>query len=127
MPERIDDTTIGADEVLWRRILPDWLHVEPNGEVRPISYAFRDHLSGELSVHIASIMQDPNRALIGFPIASLAAIRAGYPRSLGYAIVRDPMPDDLSHALICPAPNQGHARKIAKQATWVVLRRVVVT
>src|SRR6266849_2328405 len=121
MPERVDDTRIADDEILWRRILPEWLHQEPDGKVRPMSYAFRDQLSGELSVHMASVMKDPNLALKGFPNDSLAAIEAGHPRSLGYAIVPDPLPDDPSHTLICPAPNQNDARRIAKQSAWVVL------
>jgi hypothetical protein len=130
MPERVDDPSIGDDEVLWRRINPDWIQVEVDGTVRPKSMAFVDRRSQELSVHIASIMADPNLALHDRPDDSLAAIRAGHPRSLGYAIVRDPKPDDPSHALICVSTaqgetgkiTQGDARKIAKQAVWVVLR-----
>ena len=122
MPQRLDDPTIGDDEILWRRIRPEWLHRESSGQVRPGSFAFIDRLTGEVSVHIASIMRDSNLALEGHPDDNLAAIRAGHPRSLGYAIVRDPKPDDSSHALICPSPNQGDARKIAKQAMWVVRR-----
>jgi hypothetical protein len=122
MAERVDDLTIADDEILWRRILPEWLHSEPNGQIRPGSVSFIDRLSGEVSVHIASIMGDPTRALEGRPEDSLAAIRAGHPRSLGYAIIRKPTDDDPSHGLICPSPNQGNARKIAKKATWAILR-----
>jgi hypothetical protein len=123
MPQRVDDPTIGDDEVLWRRIYPEWIQQESDGTARPKSFSFIDRRSHELSVHIASVMVDPNLALQGRPDDSLAAIRAGHPRSLGYALVSDPKPDDPSHALICPSPNQGDARKIAKQATWVVLRK----
>lgn len=122
MPPRADDPTIGDDEVLWRRIRPEWVQREADGTFRPGSFAFMDRTpSAELSIHLASLT-DPDRALQGFPQDSLAAIRAGLPRSLGYAVVRDPTPDDPSHALICPSPNKGKARTMAKQATWVVLR-----
>jgi len=121
MPQRVDDPTIGNDEILWRRIVPDWLCRETDGTVRPAKVAFIDRLSGEVSVHIASIMQDSSLALQGRPQDSLVAIRAGLPRSLGLAIVRDPKTEDPSHALICPSPTPGKARQIAKQSTWIVL------
>lgn len=122
MPERIDDPSNGNDEILWRRVLPDWIYREPDGTIRPAKVAFIDRYTAEVSVHIASIMADPNNALLDRPDDSLAAIRAVHPRSLGLAIVRDPKPDDPSHALICPSPTPGKARQIAKQATWIVLR-----
>ncbi len=122
MPPRVDDSSIADDEVLWRRIIPSWLQHEPNGNLRPQSVAFIDRHTGEVSVHLASIMRDPTIALRGHPEDSLTSIRAGYPRSLGYAIVSDPKPEDSSHALICPSPTKKHARDIAKESTWVVLR-----
>lgn len=122
MPQRVDDPTISDDEILWRRVIPAWLHHEADGTTRPASVAFIDRRSGELSVHLASIMGDPNLALHGRPNDSLAAIKAGHPRSLGFAIVRDPQPQDPSHALICPSPAGARAKQIAKQATWVVPR-----
>jgi hypothetical protein len=121
MPPRVDDPTIPDEEVLWRRIIPAWIHREPTGKVRPGSFAFMDRPSGELSVHIAALTT-PDRALAGRPDDSLAAIPAGLPRSLGFAIVRDPKPDDPSHALICPSPKGSRASKLAEQATWVVLQ-----
>jgi len=121
MPQRKDDPSIGDNEVLWRRIHPHQIVQEPDGSVRPGSFAFQDNTStSELSVHIAA-MTDQHRVLQGYSRQSLVAIRAGLPRSLGYAIVRDPTPDDPSHALICPSPTKSHARQLAKQAIWVVL------
>lgn len=74
MPARVDDPTIGDDEVLWRRIRPAWLQKEADGTVRPGSFAFMDRTpSAELSVHIASLT-DSDRALEGRPQDSLAAI-----------------------------------------------------
>lgn len=121
MPERVDDPTIEDEARLWRRILPPWVHREPDGRVRPASFAFLDRLSGELSVHLASLTT-PERALQGHPEDSLVEIDAGFIRSLGYTVVRDPTPGDESHALICPAPSRRDARKIAGRATWIVLK-----
>jgi hypothetical protein len=83
MPTRADDATVGDEEVLWRRIRPEWVQREPDGTSRPGSFAFMDRTpSAELAVHIASLT-DPDRVLQGHPQDRLAAVKAGLPRSLG--------------------------------------------
>jgi hypothetical protein len=122
MPIRKDDLSIGDEEVLWRGIHPHQIVQQAGGAFRPGSFAFQDNTPfGELSVHIA-LLTDQVRILKNYPDQSLAAITAGLPRSLGYSVVRDPTADDPSHALICPSPTRSHARLVAKQAVWVVLR-----
>src|SRR5262249_1278905 len=124
MPQRADDPSIANDEILLRRIRPEWIQHEPDGTIRPGSFAFLDRTpSAELSVHRAALTQHaPARVPQAFPGDTPAAISAVSVRSLGYALVSDPTPDDPSHALVCPSPTRGHARKIAKKAKWVVLR-----
>ena len=122
MPSRVDDPTIKDDAILWRRILPQWVHREPDGNLRAASFAFIDRLSGELSMHIASLTTQ-EQVLKEHPEDSLGEIEAGFVRSLGYAIVRDATPEDVSHVLICPAPGRSDARKIAGRARWVVLKK----
>ena len=125
MPVRVDDPSISDDRILWRRVLPDWTTTK-GGVFRVTSQAFKDRRSYELSVHIASLT-DIDTVLAHYPGHGIVAISAGYVRSLGdYAIVRDPvlndpkLPDDPSHALICPAPNKGSdASSLAKHAIWV--------
>ena len=109
MPTRVDDPTIDDDVILWRRILPQWVHRGPDENVRAASFAFIDRHSGELSMHIASLTTQ-EQVLKEHPEDSLAEIEAGFVRSLGYAIVRDATPEDVSHVLICPAPNRNGAR-----------------
>ncbi len=54
MPQRTDDLTVADDALLWRRILdPRWVNKEEDGSYRPTSAAFRDGLTGEISVHLA--------------------------------------------------------------------------
>ena len=118
MPSRADDPTINDDEVLWRRILPDWLHTQEDGRVRAKSVAFIDRLSGELSVHIASLTNHA-AVLAGRPNDRIVAFKAGLPRSLDFAIVRDPTPDDPSHALICPSPKGAKAKCLAEKAELI--------
>src|SRR3712207_348243 len=114
MQPRIDDPSITDDEILWRRVRSDWTTTK-GGVFRPSSQTFKDRLSFELSVHIASLTSvETIRA--NFPGEGIVAVTAGMVRSLGdYKLVRDPIvndpriPDDPSHALICPAPNKGSA------------------
>lgn len=127
MQPRIDDSSIGDEERLWRRIIPDWIHRTPDGKFRPSSVAFLDGYTGEVSVHIAAFTNQ-EKALRGHPNDSLVEIRVGFPRSFGHAIVPDPTDEDPSHALICPPPQKPNkqrksdARKMAEQARWVVLQ-----
>lgn len=118
MASRADDPTINDDETLWRRILPDWIHTEEGGRIRAKSFAFIDRLSGELSVHIAALTTR-DAVLDNHPNHRIVAFKAGLPRSLGFAIVRDPTPDDPSHALICPSPKGAKAKTIAEHAALI--------
>jgi hypothetical protein len=98
MQPRIDDSSIGDEERLWRRIIPRWIITE-DGKFRPSSTAFLDDYTNEVSVNIA-VLTDLDKALEDHPNDSLVEIKAGLPRSLGHAIVRDPTEKDPSHALI---------------------------
>src|SRR4051794_33448513 len=129
MTERADDPTIADDDLLLRRILPSplWVVPQPDGTFRVSSAAFLDNLSGKVSVSLASITS-ADQVLAAYPTYSLVALRAGVPRTLGHALVRDPTADDPAHALICPpagrakAQRKADARRMAAAAVWVVLR-----
>jgi len=124
MPERLDDPTVADHEVLWRRILPEWIHRSPDGTCRPASMAFLDGLTGEVSVHRAGLTTI-ERALQDHPNHSLASIQASLPRSLGLVVAADPTNEDPSHALICSyeptSQRKRSAREMAKAASWVRL------
>lgn len=126
MQPPVDDLSIKDEEVLWRRIRPEWIQTI-DGVTRPTGQAFKDRLSGELSTYIANLA-DVERILAMYPDDSLVSITAGFVRSFGYAIVHDPilndpvLPDEPSHALICPAPKGSAASQMARQAQWVRLR-----
>ena len=129
-----NDPSVQDDEALWRRVHPLQIVPDDKGNPRPSSAAFRDRQSGEVSVHISSLT-DSGTVLERYPYHSLAEIRARLPRSLGYTVVRDPiqndseLPDDPSHALLCPSPSKtGNQRKrderrMAEDSRWVVLNQ----
>ena len=52
MPERVDDPSIADDDVLRRRLLPNWLCSEGDGTVRPGKVAIMDRRSGEVWVSL---------------------------------------------------------------------------
>src|SRR5437899_2854095 len=110
MCDRADDLSIPNEERLWRRILAAWVHRPPDVPPRPSSAAFKDELSGEVSVFIAAIA-DADALLRNHPTDSLAEITAGLARAAGYKVIRDPaggeIPNDPSHVVLCPPPGQG--------------------
>lgn len=131
MCDRPDDPSIPNEERLWRRILSNWVYRPAGDRPRPSSAAFKDNLSGEVSVFIASLTTT-DTLLQNHPADSVAEITAGLARSLGYKIVRDPdgglVPNDPTHVVLCPPPGHGKKRltrvaaALAEGSTWVVLR-----
>lgn len=136
MPLRFDDrNSIKDDEDLWRRVIPLKACFQPTEDLqwRPSSAVFLDRTNRELSVHVSSLTTK-EAVLDKFPFHSLVALKASVPRELGCSVCPDPikddptLPDDPSHALICPDPNTGinklktYAKQMARKATWAVLR-----
>jgi hypothetical protein len=130
MPLRADDReAIKDEEDLWRRVLPlqEWFQPTEGGGWRPSSVVFLDRRTGEVSVHVASLTTR-EAVLAPYPSHSLVALKASVPRALGHLVSPDPLADDKSHAVICPPPGLGpsklkaNARRMALQATWIVLR-----
>jgi hypothetical protein len=122
MPVRIDDLSITDNDLLWRRLHPDWVIPTDSG-FRISSAAFKDGRH-EVSVNLAALTT-VEETLAGFPNQGLAEIRAGVPRSLGHSIVRDPEESNPSHALICEPPVQPNkkrerdAKEMARQAVII--------
>lgn len=122
MPEPVDDLAIGDDERLFHRIRPVDTYLEPSGECRPTSGAFR-YIKNVTSVDIASLTT-PEQTLEDYPTFRLVEIEAGFLRSLGCRIVRDLQPDNPAHALVYGSAPEGRltktqAREVAKKCKWV--------
>ena len=50
----------------------------------------------------------------------ITEIQAKIPREMGYAIARDPQPENPAHALICGRITKMHAREMAKRAKLLI-------
>jgi hypothetical protein len=123
VPEPIDDVSIGNDDRLLRRIRPDDVFVEPEtGQRRPSSATFISK-SNIISVDLATLTT-PEKALGNYPSHILVEIDVGTVRSLGCKVVRDPQPDNPSHALLYGSGPDGRmtksqAREIVSRCKWV--------
>jgi len=131
MANRVDDTSVGDQELLWRRILDrpmEWWTEREDGSIRPSSAAFKDS-ANEVSVNVAS--QTTQSAILkDYEPNGLVSIPASLPRSLDHivAATNEPDdPDDPSHRVICPSEHLGRkgrmkaAKAMAMQASWLVL------
>jgi hypothetical protein len=63
----------------------------------------------------------------GYPQHSVIEFTAGVARSAGCTVVRDPLPPDPAHALVCGSKSNGQLSKtqqeILKQASRLILFR----
>jgi hypothetical protein len=121
--EYIDDLTILNVAELWRRIHPNQIVPDDNiGDYRPSKAAFKD---SSMSVQIAEILfsngLSPSDALKKYPGYSLASITAGQARDLRQGVRRNPLPDDLAHALVFGKKTDSISKKLAKGSKWVIL------
>lgn len=123
----MDDLSILSDDVLWRRINPDWIVPDHNrGGRRITSQAFQNLRNDQLSVlHAKTVESDGRTAtdvLEGFEDYALAGVTAGFARELGQAIVRAPEPEEKAHCHMIGRKTQSVKKKLAKEASsaWVV-------
>jgi len=126
MPHYLDDSSIGNNEDLWRRV-PPWhiIYDENLGRLRPSKAAFEDHPSGSpMSILFATLVLESNRTgeqvLADHSGFALAAISAGLGRSKQQAIARDPLPEEPAHGVVAGRKTDSVKRFFAKAALWVV-------
>src|ERR1043165_7016155 len=105
MPPR-EKVPIYDDDVLWRRLHPDWLQVDPKtGQARITSAAFRDG-DNEVCVHLARLTSRESIEA-SHPNMGTAAIEARIPRSCEHSVEHEPEEGDPSHAVIRPPAGRG--------------------
>lgn len=127
----VDDNTIPDRAELLRRI-PPWLFIKDEnlGRVRPSSAAFDDHPDGSpMSVVLADVIREAGRApdsvLVGHTDYGLAMITAGAARDCHQGIARDPIKEELAHAVVFGKKTKTVKRTLALKACWVIPPREV--
>lgn len=127
MPQRPDDLTINDSERLWRRVHPTQIHTDTEtGEPEVSSAAFSTR--EEISVSIAD-ETNLTAFLRDYLQHSVVEFTAGAARAANCTIVRDPLPDDPAHALVCGSRSHGQLNKtqqeLLKQTSRIIRRGAV--
>jgi len=133
MSDIVDDEDIANNVMLWRRIPPDQLTNDSDGNPRPSSKAFQDsnpeyhnkvmkplgynHPPG-MSVDIAEETTieaienvSPNDLIVEFT--------AGFARGLDQKIIRAPIPGNDAHAEVMGKKTKSKKKAFAKSCIWV--------
>ncbi len=126
MPQQPDDPTIDGTERLWRRVHPIQIDIDPetgNPEINSGVFSTGE----EISVAIASATSI-EALLRGYPEHSVVEFEAAAARSAGCTVVRNPLPGDDAHALVCGPKSHGRLKKsqqetLKKHSRLVCFRR----
>ncbi len=116
-----DDLTIANEEKLWRLILPRHTSIDENtGELRPWTGNFQD-VDDPLSVDISSLTTLEETFQRGSGEKVIAEFTAGIAREVGCKVIKDPKPENESHALVYGhhkkgGPTGSEAKKISKKS-----------
>jgi hypothetical protein len=122
VPPRADDPTISDSERLWRRVHPSQIHKGTetgDPEVSSAAFSTRDEVSVAIAgeTNLAAFLRD-------YPQHSVVEFSAGAARAANCAIVRDPLPADPAHALVCGSRSHGQLSKTQqerlKQASRII-------
>jgi len=117
-----NDPSIADNEVLLRRLQPDWIVPGGYGRMRIASAAFKHE---QLSILLYSLLRSQGRpvpdALVGHSDTSLCLITAGLSRDLGQGVVYDvDPPNDSAHGLVVGKKKGAVANRFAREAVWVI-------
>ena len=115
---RGDDTSIGDDEVILRRIA--FTTFDQNLQRRrPSTQSFKqDGTDGLVSVYLLSETTPANVIDEGVE-RYLASVNVGLLRELGLGIARDPTSGGPGHCVITGRKTKGRLNRIVQEAEWV--------
>jgi hypothetical protein len=114
------DEQLRPETVVWRRIPPRHFPKKPGVE-RPDSPAFDDDSDVEpMSVVIAREGRDPFEVLVGHDGFGLVEFTIAELEAAGQDVVRDPLTEELDHALVVGSKTLATRRHLAKTCRWVV-------
>ena len=117
-----NEPSIAEDEVLLRRLQPDWIVPGNHGRMRIASAAFKHE---EMSIVFRTLLQSQGRfvqdALSGHADNSLCSITAGLARDLAQGVIYDVNPpNDPAHGLVVGKKTKAVANRFAREAVWVI-------
>lgn len=107
------DITIDDEDDLYRRLAAT--HLNPDGTVNSSAFKRGKGYEASISVDLAKLttaQESVDRA--GRPGFRLGVFQGGLPRSLGFHITHDPLPDNGSHCLIEGYNDRERSRRLAR-------------
>ncbi|HEV7241456.1 MAG TPA: hypothetical protein VGQ36_19650 [Thermoanaerobaculia bacterium] len=108
---------IADDDVLHRRLAP--MMVKRDGTVSSVAYVKNGQPDNEISVDLAW-RTTTTQTLLSRPSFGIGAITARVPRSLGFEVTHDPLPDNPAHALIRGQSSKEKCRILASETRVVI-------
>jgi hypothetical protein len=124
VPQRPDDHSILDHVLLWRRVHPTQIELDPHTgkpDVSSGALSTREEVSISLATETTLelfLKDNPEHSVIEFT--------AGAARRLGCTVVRDPLPHDPAHALVCGSKSRGQLNKTQQELLNKEARVVVV-
>ncbi len=111
-----DDTRIGDDEIVFRRISRCFVVPDENlHTMRPSTQAFKQH---ELSVYLES-MTTPDAVASEGTESCMVSLSVAVLREEGLGIILDPSSGGPGHCLVTGRRTKGKLNRIVKKAEWV--------
>ena len=113
---------IENDDELYRRIAAG--HLGPDGKVTSAAFKLNGKPDHNISVDLAKLTSAEaclNRA--PGPRFGLGVMVSRFPRSLGFNVKHDPLPDNLAHSLIEGQNNKEKCRLLADETKLIVIPR----
>jgi hypothetical protein len=106
-------TSIDDEDLLFRRLAPH--QINKDGSVNSSAFKRSGAYASESSVDLAKLTDAQTSVdRVGRAGFRLGAMRAGHPRSLGFAVEHDPLPDNDAHTLIIGRNDQERSRALAR-------------
>ncbi len=108
---------IADDDRLYRRLAPE--HIDPDGTVNSAAFKRGKQYDQSISVDLARLTTPP-QVLASRPDFGLGILVASAPRSLGFTVRHDPLPDNVAHSLIEGENSRAKSRLLAEATSAVV-------
>ena len=104
---------IDPEDELYRRLASN--HIRPDGSVNSAAFKTGDVYDTEISVDIAKLT-NPQESVdrVGRAGFRLCRVKAKHPRSLGFTVAPDPLPNNRAHALLTGENNKTTSRALAR-------------
>lgn len=109
---------IADDDVLYFRIVG--YAIKEDGSVASGAYKIRKKPNNEISVDLARLTSVADCRLRGGPSFGIGSLLTRLPRSLGFTVRHDPLPDNYAHVLAEGENTKEKCRVLAEGTTLIL-------